>query len=215
MKNGILLHTQLVLFFDPHIRRPDRLSYTLIDKIEYLSEIIPNITYFQNPIIGTNSHILINLQGDNFNVSINQERLDLYINKNIDTDNEVENTFISLAKKILDGLESISISRIGIISLVFYETDNADEYIKCTYLKDTFKHGKELQVKMNILDKFKNKDINNVINIYSGNIKKGKNTILGLFYNKDVNTVPSTKELSKEYIKDFFSKQVNKFQLDF
>lgn len=64
---------------------------------------------------------------------------------------------------------------------------------------------------MNTPSKYKNKEINNIINIYWGVLPKNKEYIHGMFYNRDINTVASQKILSIEYQIDFFKK----FSTDF
>lgn len=211
MQNIILLQTQLAMFFSSPLTRTDHLAYTLIDNIEELSDIVPSISHYpisQQPFMQS----IVNIQGNNFNIAINPERMDLFYNRNINTQIDIKNKFISLSSKVIKSIPShYSINRIGVSSTSFFEHYDADTYIKNNFLKGNFNNSKEFQIKMNTPSKYKNKEINNIINIYWGVLPKNKEYIHGMFYNRDINTVASQKILSIEYQIDFFKK----FSTDF
>lgn len=57
---------------------------------------------------------------------------------------------------------------------------------------------------MNMVGKYKNREVNHIKNIYFGNIQKDAKYIPGMFYQQDINTVVSDKSLSHQYICSFF-----------
>lgn len=114
MQNVILLQTQLAMFFSSPLTRTDHLAYTLIDNIEELSDIVPSISPY--PIFQQNfMQSIVNIQGNNFNIAITPERMDLFCNRNINTEIDIKNNFISLSSKVIKSIPPhYSINRIGV-----------------------------------------------------------------------------------------------------
>lgn len=203
MQESTFLQAQLAMFFSSPIVRPDKFSYKLIDNIEELFDIIPSISPY--PLFQQHfTQSIVNIQGNGFNISITPERMDLFYNKNININIDIKNSFILLASKIIKNISTYTLNRIGINWLIFFEGYDADAYIKSKFLKDKIDIGKELQIKMNMVGKYKNREVNHIKNIYWGSIEKDTRYVQGMFYHQDINTIVSQKSLSQEYIMSFF-----------
>lgn len=187
------ISTQLAIFLDSNIIRPDtlynRLNEDLGEIIDAMPQTIPLPAEAPADIprvIGTSSFGTYVL-----NVSLN--RVDIVKNYNPANDMESEvNEFLRTSKNlIISILQTHKVNRLGLVGNHYIPTKDAQQFISKAYLNEKNQGSDEVSLRINKKDTVDGFTLNNILNISQAHIESpvytGNAVLIQLDYNNDPN----------------------------
>lgn len=228
MKEEILINTQLALFFENPLSRPDELSQAFNEQMGGIFDQIPIVIPVPNESQLLNVPVVqMNSKNDVYSCNIARGRVDFFhrgVGKQIFTDireqllKEVENFFSFFSEKV-------KIKRIGFVTRFFIEDPEQDKTI-AKLLDNDFKtlHSGDTHEAFiryvsrinNFVDEF---NINNFTSLerFSARIKDVGTNIKGISLTRDFNTDPNTlysEKFNTDKIRKFIEESEKNFKLD-
>lgn len=226
MKQEILVNTQLALFFEQSISRPDELWQQFNTEMNGIFDQIPltvpvpnEIQLSEVPVVQMNSGKGV------YSCNIARGRVDFFhrgVGKQ--TFSDVNNDFLQEIEKYFNYFSGkTKIKRIGFVARFFIEDNNQDKTI-AKLLNDDFKklyksNTHEAFIRYVIRTKIMEFDVNDltVIEKFSASISEIGDNIKGVLITRDFNTIPEenySKQFKKEAIKNFVTQNEGEFKLE-
>lgn len=228
MKEEILINTQLALFFENPLSRPDELSQAFNEQMGGIFDQIPTVIPVPNetqlldvPVVQMNS------KNGVYSCNIARGRADFFhrgVGKQAFTDikeeflKEVENFYGFFGEKV-------KIKRIGFVTRFFIEDSDQDKTIakllngdfKTLHSGDT--HEAFIRYVSRINNFIDEIDVNNFTSLerFFANIKDGGTNVKGVLLTRDFNTDPNTpysEKFNTDKIKSFIDESEKNFKLD-
>ncbi len=205
---AVTISTQLAIFIDSTIARPDLLFNSLNSEIGEVIDAMPQTLPLPADapadiprVIGTSSF-------GKFNLNISLNRIDFV--ENYTPTEEIEKSVTEFKLKCNTLIATISqkygIVRIGLVGNYYIPHKNPSQLIADLYLNENKKNLDEITIRINNRDTFKNIQINNVINLSQGQVTaqnyNGNAVIVQLDYNSTDNNTPLEEGLTLALFKE-------------
>lgn len=226
-KKEILINTQIALFFDNLLEKPEEIWQSLnnefdgvFDKTPIILPVPKDQQLNEVPVVqmGSNNGV--------YSCNIARVRVDFFVAGEGEENFTAKKDIITnISKKLFDFFKNknINIKRIGFVTRFFIEDEKQDETI-AKLLNDNFKNIHdgivyESYIKYVSRDKILDFEINNYTTIekFSANIPSMGNNIKGVLITRDFNTILE-KNFKEEFdinkITIFIEKSENKFKLE-
>ena len=193
---AVTISTQLAIFIDSPIARPDLLFNSLNSEIGEVIDAMPQTLPLPADapsdiprVIGTSSF-------GKFNLNISLNRIDFV--ENYAPTEAIEKSIVEFKLKCNTLITTISqkygIVRIGLVGNYYVPHKNPSQLITDLYLNKNKSNLDEITIRINKRDTFKNIQINNVINLSQGQVTaqdyNGNAVIVQLDYNSADNSTP-------------------------
>ena len=193
---AVTISTQLAIFIDSAVARPDLLFNSLNSEIGEVIDAMPQTlplpadAHSDIPrVIGTSSF-------GKFNLNISLKRIDFV--ENYAPTEAIEKSIVEFKLKCNTLITTISqkygIVRIGLVGNYYVPHKNPSQLITDLYLNKNKSNLDEITIRINKRDTFKNIQINNVINLSQGQVTaqdyNGNAVIVQLDYNSADNSTP-------------------------
>lgn len=208
------ISTQLAIFLDSNIIRPDtlynRLNEDLGEIIDAMPQTIPLPAEAPADIprvIGTSSFGTYVL-----NVSLN--RVDIVKNYNPSNDMESEvNEFLRTSKNlIISILQTHKVNRLGLVGNHYIPTKDAQQFISKAYLNEKNQGNDEVSLRINKKDTVDEFTLNNVLNISQAHIESPVYTGNAVLIQLDYNNDPNHKNLDENTAIKIFNEKVTAYK---
>ena len=193
---AVTISTQLAIFIDSAVARPDLLFNSLNSEIGEVIDAMPQTLPLPADapsdiprVIGTSSF-------GKFNLNISLNRIDFV--ENYAPTEAIEKSIVEFKLKCNTLITTISqkygIVRIGLVGNYYVPHKNPSQLITDLYLNKNKSNLDEITIRINKRDTFKNIQINNVINLSQGQVTaqdyNGNAVIVQLDYNSVDNSTP-------------------------
>lgn len=193
---AVTISTQLAIFIDSAVARPDLLFNSLNSEIGEVIDAMPQTLPLPADapsdiprVIGTSSF-------GKFNLNISLNRIDFV--ENYAPTEAIEKSIVEFKLKCNTLITTISqkygIVRIGLVGNYYVPHKNPSQLITDLYLNKNKSNLDEITIRINKRDTFKNIQINNVINLSQGQVTaqdyNGNAVIVQLDYNSADNSTP-------------------------
>lgn len=203
----ITISTQIALFFENSIIRPDTFYNSINSDIGEIIDSMPQTLPLPVEAPPEIPRVIGNSSFGQYNLNVSLNRVDFIRNYSpnediVNSTNEFKRICNNL---IVSCLQKQKITRIGIVGNFFIRCNNPQGVISKLYLNDNNQDSDEISLRYNKKSSIRNVIVNNVVNINQGNVAAPDNSGDAVIIQLDYNTEPKEHPLDEGSLLDIFN----------
>lgn len=209
MKAPHLISTQAAFFFENTISRPDKLFNKINSDTGELIDSMPEIINLPPIAPADIPRVIGRSSNGEYELSVSLNRVD--IKKQYATSLEEQSSiekFRAICKLIILSITSeMNVSRMGLVSNLYIESNNPSLEISRKYLKKEDSNLLEINIRTNKESKEFGLTFNNIVLIQMGDVQSPVYTGKAIIVQVDTNTTETEDFIKKEMITEIFIKK--------
>lgn len=205
----VTISTQIALFFETAISRPDTFYNTINSDIGEIIDSMPQTLPLPPEAPAEIPRVIGNSSFGQYNLNVSINRVDLIRNYSPGEDViHATNDFKRICNNlIISAMQLQKIIRVGVVGNFYISNPCPQKIIGKLYLNEKNQNSDEISLRINKKDKFNNIDINNVVNINQGNVAAPDYNGEAVIIQLDYNTEPKGKPLDQESVISVFKEK--------
>lgn len=212
MKNIQLISTQAAFFLENPITRPDKLFSKINSGAGEIIDTMPEIIKLPSIAPAEIPRVIAKTSNEEFEISVSLNRVDIkkQYSKLLDENHDSSvSKFNAICKLVLLSItDTMNLSRIGLVSNSFIETNNPSFDISSKYLKSDDCDLAEISIRTNKRSSELGMTFNNIKSIQMGEVQSTQYTGKAILIQLDTNTIQSDDiVITKEKAIEIFEKK--------